>query len=699
MKTNFTHSFTHPQFKIRKGDFRLPGANITREGVNFCIESRDATSCELVLFHAGRPEPFASITFPPNYKLGHVYAMEIVGLDYTDIEYGYRFTGPYDPANGYIYDSSKILLDPYAKLITGRNTWGRVPLATRNFPYRGQIVPPEEKWPDEPLLLNQDYGNLIIYEAHLRGFTKDKSANCQHPGTFAGFREKIPYLQELGINAVELLPIFEFDEHEDYLTHNIRYDSEGNELVNYWGYNTVGFFAPKAGYASKLNQQITELKELIRDLHQHNIRIILDVVFNHTAELGDNGPYISFKGIDNKSYYMLTPNGSYLNFSGCGNTVNCNNPQVRMMILNCLRYWISEFHIDGFRFDLASILGRNQDGTPMQNPPLLELLSYDPLLSNALLIAEAWDAGGLYQVGSFPSYGRWAEWNGRFRDDLRHFIKGDSGYAKEAALRIAGSTDIYDVDYRGYYASINFITCHDGFTLWDLYSYNEKHNLDNGWNNNDGSNDNISWNCGVEGPTTDETILGLRHQMIRNCLTLLFCSKGIPMLLAGDEFGNSQQGNNNAYCQDNEISWIQWQQLQKNYNIYKFTKNLIQFRKEHPLFCGKIAETPTDFPSISYHSVIPWQFDSGELNRVIGVMFTSREAKFDDFVYIGVNSHWVEHELNLPELPQGAKWKVVVDTSKAANPFMASSKREDIANKYFIQARSVIILNCQIALK
>lgn len=686
---------TYQQFKIRRGFFRLNGSTILPGGVNFSIYSSGATSCELILFKNGAKEPFATIPFPPNYRLGNVFAMIVFDLDYENIEYGFRIDGKYDIHKGDIYDKSKILLDPYAKMVSGRNEWGVLPDKDNIFQYRSKVAINDfELETDPPITTAQN--DLIIYEAHLRGFTQHKSSGVKHRGTYAGFIEKIPYLKELGVNAVEFLPIFEFDENEDVINNTVRYDSKGNRLLNYWGYNPISFFAPKASYAAsgKYSMQIYELKNLIKELHKNDIRVILDVVFNHTAEGDKRGPYISYKGIDNKAYYILGPNGEYYNFSGCGNTLNCNNPIVRQMILNCLRHWISEYHIDGFRFDLASILGRNQDGSPMSNPPLLELLAYDPLLNNTLLIAEAWDAGGLYQVGTFPSYGRWAEWNGHYRDDVRHFLRGDLGYAKAFTSRLTGSEDIYNPAYRGHYASINFVTCHDGFTLWDLFSYNEKHNEENGWNNTDGTNDNISWNCGEEGATSNVEILKLRRKMVRNAAAILLCSIGTPMILAGDEFCNSQFGNNNAYCQDNEISWLDWSLLEKNRSIFEFYKNLIAFRKQHPIFSRSCEGTPKDYPAVSLHGVEPWNFDYSYANRIVCVLLTgkTRDGR-DDFIYICVNSHWENHRLHLPALPDNHPWKLVINTDFEDKSFIDEGERPDVYHIGIIPPRSVLVYN------
>ena len=534
-------------FQVRPGFYEINGASALPEGVNFTIISHSATSCELLLFHRKEQKPYARIPFPKNYRVGNVYSMFVFGLKINEFEYAYSMNGPYDPRRGLLFQKEKYLLDPYAKAVTGQSEWGKQ-LSADSF-YKARVVHNNFNWAvqKKPLPSLRD---CVIYELHVRGFTRHASSGVKHPGTFDGIREKIPYLKELGVNAVEFMPVFEFDE-----VRSMR-EYQGRKLLDYWGYNPVCFFAPNTSYASEpeYNREGRELKTLIKTLHDNGIKVILDVVFNHTAEGNENGPFFSFKGIDNQIYYMLTPEGDYYNFSGCGNTLNCNHPMVRDFILNCLRYWVISYHVDGFRFDLASILGRSEDSTPMNKPPLLESLAYDPILYSVDLIAEAWDAGGLYQVGSFPSWNRWAEWNGKYRDDLRSFLKGDAGYACGAAMRITGSPDLYPPKERGENASVNFLTCHDGFTLYDLYAYNQKHNEDNGWENTDGTDDNRSWNCGAEGETGEESVNRLRMQMIKNAAAVLFCSRGTPMFLAGDEFCNTQFGNNNPYCQDNEIS-------------------------------------------------------------------------------------------------------------------------------------------------
>ena len=535
-------------FQVRPGFFLDFGATVIPGGVNFTIQSHKATSCELLLFHREAEEPFAVLPFPDNYRIGFCYSMIVFGLDIEEFEYAYRLDGPYDEKKGLRFDRTKILLDPYARAVTGQSHWGH-----KNNPqhgYRARVVHSNFDW-GQQRHTSIPMEDLIIYELHVRGYTKDASSGVKHPGTFDGLKEKIPYLKGLGVNAVELMPVFEFDEMRD-----ARLIDE-NLLLDFWGYNPVSFFAPNTSYSSskEYNREGMELKSLIKELHDQNMEVILDVVFNHTAEGNEFGPSFSFKGFDNQIYYMLTPDGHYYNFSGCGNTLNCNHPVVQNMILDCLRYWVIEYRVDGFRFDLASILGRNEDGTPLHQPPLLRSLAFDSILGNVKLIAEAWDAGGLYQVGSFPSWKRWAEWNGRYRDDMRRFLKGDDFLSQAAARRITGSPDLYDPVFRGRNASVNFLTCHDGFTLYDLYSYNEKHNEANGWGNTDGADDNNSWNCGVEGDTTDPSVLALRRKMMMNACAVLMCSRGTPMFLAGDEFADTRYGNNNPYCQDNLISW------------------------------------------------------------------------------------------------------------------------------------------------
>ena len=668
-------------FDVRPGFYEINGATAIPGGVNFTVHSHGATGVELLLFHRKETEPFAVLPFPKGYRIGNVYSMIVFKLNIEEFEYAYRVKGPYEPEKGLIFDSSRYLLDPYAKAVTGQSQWGKTAPNGRQH-YRARVVKDDFDWKDTlpPLIPMED---LIIYELHVRGFTKDKSSGVQNPGTFAGLLEKLPYLLELGVNAVELMPIFEFDEMQDYRV------VDGQPLYNYWGYNSVSFFAPNTSYAAgtEYNREGNELKTLIKAFQQNGIEVYLDVVFNHTAEGNEQGPFFSFKGFDNNIYYLLTPDGKYYNFSGCGNTMNCNHPIVRQMILDCLRYWVTTYHVDGFRFDLASILSRDEYGAPMGDPPLLQTLAFDPILGDVKLIAEAWDAGGLYQVGSFPAWNRWAEWNGRYRDDMRRYLKGDEGGAQAAALRIAGSRDIYGRSGRKD-ASINFITCHDGFTLHDLYAYNEKHNWKNGWNGTDGANDNNSWNCGAEGETDDASVLALRRRMIRNAFALLMCSRGIPMFLAGDEFCNTQFGNNNAYCQDNITSWLDWSRLGQNRDMFCFFQHMIRFRKTHRVLRASLGSGACGFPDVSFHGVEPWHnglFEGHE--RYVGVMFAGAERySGPQVVYIASNAYWEELSVTLPRIPASMCWELEVDTWEEVQP-----PARPVGERFTIRPRSVMV--------
>ena len=673
-------------FQIRPGFFREFGAVAIPGGVNFTIHTHGATSCELLLFHRKAEEPYAVIPFPESYRIGFCYSMIVFDLDIEEFEYAYRLDGPYDEKKGLRFDKNKILLDPYARAVTGQSQWGHVNNAQHG--YRARVVQSNFDWGDQrhhsiPM------EDLIIYELHVRGFTMDESSGVKHHGTFEGLREKIPYLKELGVNAVELMPIFEFDEMRD-----VRLIDE-NELIDFWGYNPVSFFAPNTSYCSSMeyNREGLELKTLIKALHDNGIEVILDVVFNHTAEGNEFGPCFSFKGFDNNIYYMLTPDGHYYNFSGCGNTLNCNHPVVRDMILECLRYWVIEYRVDGFRFDLASILGRNDDGTPLSQPPLLRSLAFDSILGNVKLIAEAWDAGGLYQVGSFPSWKRWAEWNGRYRDDMRRFLKGDDFLARTAAARITGSPDLYDPAYRGGNASINFLTCHDGFTLYDLYSYNQKHNEANGWGNTDGADDNNSWNCGVEGETDNPAILALRKRLMKNACAVLLCSRGTPMFLSGDEFADTRYGNNNPYCQDNLISWLDWSLLKKNKDLFDFFQYMIRFRKDHPVIRKDLEPSYLGVPAMSTHGLTPDETNFSGDSHVVCVRFAGYDeaTQKEDLVYLAVNSGWFPVTLTLPELPEHYKWKVAVNTGDPKCQFFHKNSMPTVESKIFLGERSVII--------
>lgn len=678
-------------FKIRPGFFRMYGACVASNGVSFTINSHGATRCTLLLFKPQAPKPYARIPFPDSYRIGDTYSMLVYDIKPDEFEYAFSFDGPYEPAKGLLFNEENVLLDPYSRAVTGQRKWGEKPEGDKDFEYRARVVKSSFDWGNIKQL-EQPFEDLVIYEIHVRGYTKDKSSGVSAPGTFAGLKDKIPYLKDLGINAVELMPIFEFDEMESARV------VDGVQLYNYWGYNTVSFFAPNTSYAfnEEHNHEGDELKSLIKALKENGIEVILDVVFNHTAEGNEMGPCFSFKGIDNNVYYMLTPDAHYYNFSGCGNVMNCNHPVVRNFIIDCLRHWAIEYRVDGFRFDLASILGRDQNGAPMANPPILESLSFDPVFGKMKLIAEAWDAGGLYQVGSFPSWNRWAEWNGRYRDDMRSFLKGDDGMAGNAITRITGSRDLYSPESRGHKASVNFLTCHDGFTLYDLYSYNEKHNEKNGWNNTDGDNNGHSWNCGAEGETDDPNVNGLRRRLIKNAFAALLCSRGPAMFFAGDEFCNTQFGNNNAYCQDNIISWLDWSRLEEFKEIHDFVRHMIQFRKEHPILRKMTKPSSCQFPEISVHNGTPFNASTDYKTKLIGIMYAGRneEDTEDDIVFYCMNAYWEPLVMQLPVLPNGKHWHV--DTNTNAEYFDGEDFTEKTellgVNTIRVPARTTIIL-------
>ena len=689
--------------RVRPGLFHINGAMALPAGVSFTVHTHEGTGCELLLFHREEEEPYAVLPFPEEYRIGDVYSMIVFGLNIEEFEYAYRIDGPWEPEKGLRFDKNAILLDPYARAVTGQSVWGR----HQEKNYHARVVKDIFDWGNTPQS-KKELSELVIYELHVRGFTRHPSSGVSHKGTFAGLKEKIPYLKELGINAVELMPVFEFDE-----TMNSR-EADGKKLLDYWGYNTVSFFSPNTSYtaASEYNREGTEFKELIRALHENGIEVILDVVFNHTAEGNELGPAFCFKGFDNRIYYMLTPDGKYYNFSGCGNTLNCNHPMVRQMILECLRYWTVYYRVDGFRFDLASILGRNEDGSPMNRPPLLESLACDPLLDNVKLIAEAWDAGGVYQVGSFPAAGRWAEWNGRYRDALRSYLKGDLWEAENAAMRIAGSFDMYGTggqeeeengenggrirNYAGYNSCVNFLTCHDGFTLYDLYSYNEKHNEANGWNNTDGADDNRSWNCGTEGETDEEAVLSLRMRLIRNACTVLLCSRGTPMFLAGDEFGNTQYGNNNAYCQDNEISWLDWRLLEKNRELFDFFRYMIRFRLEHPAIRRELPDAACGLEGVRIYGADAASGEEAARDAgTIGICFAGHDSGKgrDDLVYLALNVYWEDVRITLPVLKDGSFWYVCVNTAGDGEGKFCYEKNGQVRidGEFIMRPRSVAV--------
>lgn len=560
------------------------GASPTENGVNFSVYSHHATEVKLRIFEVDRVSPLAE--FPMN-RTGDYWHLAVEDLPDT-FEYTYQAEGPYDPPNGLLFNGEMDLVDPYARVVNSSKIWGE-----HHTPMRSRYekpVPFDWQHVSRPMLPAED---LILYEMHVRSFSQHPSSGSESPGTYLGVLEKIPYLKKLGINAIELMPIHEFNETENQR----RIPGSGGQLYNYWGYSTSNFFAPMRRYGTG-----HDLKLLIRELHREGIEVILDVVYNHTSEGNDQNYYHSFRGLDNPTYYIVDENG-YHNYTGCGNTLKCQHPVVQDLILDSLRYWVTEFHVDGFRFDLASIMTRDEEGKPHDDPPLIKRITNDPILAPTKMIAEPWDPGGLYQVGSFPSW-RFSEWNGKFRDDVRKFIRGD-GNVESMKNRLLGSPDIYSEKGSPLY-SINFITVHDGFTLHDLVSYNEKHNEQNGEQNQDGANDNESWNCGVEGSTTDQKILDLRLQQMRNFMLALFVSQGVPMLLMGDEYEHTRHGNNNTYCQDNELNYFLWDQSSP---LFDFIQKLIELRKAHPIFRQK-----------TFPSAVEWE-EKGYLGLTIGEEF------------------------------------------------------------------------------
>ena len=671
-------------FSLQRGSPLPLGATLRRSGVNFSVFAGNATAVTLVLFFPGSADPLIEFPLDPRFnRTGEVWHCHISGLD-PGVQYAYRVAG-------LGRNNDDILLDPYGKAVSGSPHWGETERVLR----RSVIIDDSFDWQhDQPLEI--PLVDSVLYELHVRGFTRHPTSGVSAPGTFRGLVEKIPYLTALGVTTVELLPVVEFDE-----TANPRLNPlTGEPLLDYWGYNPLSFFAPKTSYASSpgVAGAVVEFKEMVRAFHSAGLEIVLDVVFNHTGEGDGVDSPRCWRGIDRNTYYLVDPvTRRDLNYSGCGNTLNCNHPVVRDHILACLRYWVTEMHVDGFRFDLASILGRGRDGNVLPNPPLLERIAADPILATTKLIAEAWDAAGLYQVGSFPSWGRWAEWNGKFRDDIRRFVKGDPGMAPILATRLAGSADLYQTSGREPFHSINFVTCHDGFTLADLVSYNEKHNFENGENNCDGSNDNWSWNCGSEGRTGDPEIAALRTRQTKNLAALLLLAHGTPMILAGDEAGRSQAGNNNAYCQDNPTAWMDWRLLESNAEMFRFFRALIALRRRYALlrretFVPQEAEPHT---LIEWHGVALNQPDWSWESRLVAchqyeVPLTADSAH----LYLIANADWLAHECELPALASG-NWRLLADTSLTApddcvegDPEMARR----VASPYRVCPRSVVVL-------
>ncbi len=676
-----------------------PGATVEDDGVNFSIYSRHAVGAELLLYEGAQSrEPFQVIRLDPEenhtFFSWHVLVVDLPpGTHYT-----WRMDGPYDPrGHGWRFDPRVELVDPWARAVNtcGWDRWRRQREGLRPHDSPRAVVLAEEyDWcGDTPLRVSSE--QMIVYELHVGGFTRHPSSGVRHPGTFSGLVEKIPYLKDLGITHVELMPVMAFD-HQD--VPEAVWDAG---LTNFWGYSSYGFFSPHPGYCvtPERGSHRREFRDMVRALHKAGIGVILDVVFNHTCEGNGGGPTLSFKGLGNETFYCLdaVDKGIYLDFTGCGNTVNANHPMAARYILDCLEYWVREMHVDGFRFDLASALARDGSGRPMEHPPVLWGIELSDTLAATKIIAEAWDAAGLYQVGSFPGY-RWMEWNGRYRDTLRRFARGDPGLVPEVATRLSGSSDLYGANLRQPINSINFVTCHDGFTLWDLVSYDRKHNQANREGNRDGGNDNESWNCGVEGETADEAILALRRRQAKNLLSLLFLSQGIPMLLAGDELLRTQGGNNNAWCQDNPLGWVDWSLAQTNADMLRFVRGLIALRKRHGSlrrrrFLSGQPRNGSPIPDIAWYRAHPGEppWDDPE-NRCLS--FTLAPARPEETaLHVAVNMDPEAQRFELPEVP-GACWHLVLDTGAVPpTDLIAPPDQVPIDAEFLVlRSRSVAVL-------
>ena len=671
------------------------GATVTTAGVNFSVFAKRATRVELLLFdeeNASRPSQVIPLeqqlhrtyhywhVFVPNLKPGQVYA--------------YRAQGPMAAHRGLRFDGDKVLLDPYGRAVAVPDAYNRG-AATRAGSNAASAMksvvadPGRYDWEgDAPL--RRPFAETLIYELHVRGFTRHESSGVppHKAGTYAGLIDKIPYLRDLGITAVELLPVFQFDPLDAPAGH-----------VNYWGYQPVSFFAPHHAYSSRKTPLgvLDEFRDMVKALHRAGIEVILDVVYNHTTEGSHDGPTLSFRGLANDLYYILEPDPSkYCNYTGCGNTFNANQPIVRRLIQDSLRYWVSEMHVDGFRFDLASILCRDEKGHPLPNPPVVWDIESDPLLAGTKLIAEAWDAAGLYQVGSFIG-DTWQEWNGRFRDDVRRFVRGDNGMVSRLATRLLGSPDLYGHEEREAEQSINFVTCHDGFTVNDLVSYNGKHNDANGENNRDGNDDNMSWNSGVEGPTDDPEIEALRNRQVKNLLALQMLSAGTPMLLMGDEVRRTQQGNNNAYCQDNEISWFDWTLLSRHADVHRFVRMLAEYRQHRDALVEGVALTLNQFlqrARIQWHGVELNTPDWSDPSHSIAFTMRSVQSRF--LLHAIFNAYWEPLSFALPPPPPDGEraWRRCVDTAIEAPGDIAPLARAPMVKslRYDVQPRSVVLL-------
>jgi glycogen operon protein len=692
---------TGSHLKSARGRSLPLGAVALRDGVNFALLCRHGTSVQLVIYPLEGNEPIAEIELDPyKHRTGNHWHILIGGLP-ESFRYGWRVDGP--KGGGHRFDPGILLLDPAATALSDGAVWGRSTDPDRRMSTRRSLfIRRSFNWREDvpPLTPLED---SIIYELHVRGFTCHPSSGVSHPGTFAGLVEKIPYLKDLGVTAVELLPVHEFEENDCFFSNPWT----GERLRNFWGYNSIAFAAPKAAYAQSAHEgyQVVEFREMVRAFHQAGIEVYLDVVFNHTGEGDDRGRTYSFRGLDNELYYLLGPGGTYLNFTGCGNTINCNHAIVRGLILTCLRFWVADMHVDGLRFDLASVFGRDPQGNVLVQPPVVDQIAEDGVLADTKLIAEPWDAAGLYQVGKFPSGRRWSEWNGRYRDDVRRFWRGDMGMSGALATRLCGSSDLYESSGRAPRHSINFVTCHDGFTLADLVSYDTKHNLANGEGNRDGMDENLSWNCGVEGPTDDPAILRRRRRQARNLIATLLLSQGVPMLLAGDEFLRTQRGNNNAWCQDNEVSWIDWRLVEENADFHRFVKGMIALRRRHPVLrrpgffrgTGPMREMR---PDIIWHGVEPGSPDFSPVSRTLAFALDGSQPGRglpmpDSDFYVACNAWKEPVTFRIPVSPTSRTWRRAADTARESpDDFLDEDDRPAVPfnHAYTVQPHSMIVL-------
>jgi isoamylase len=674
-------------FRTARGHCMPFGATLRPGGVNFAVFARHASAVHLVLFRDGRDEPIAEVPLDPAVnRTGDVWHVLVYNLPH-DTLYGYRVNGPLNPKAGHRYNPKAILLDPHARALGGGLRWGVADVPhgqPAGRPHRlARIIGDDFDWGDDApprVPLSQ----TVLYELHVRGYTRHPSSGVRHPGTYLGLCEKIPHLKELGVTTVQLMPVLEFDELDNPRRHPVT----GEPLKNFWGYAPLSFFAPKASYASCPVQALREFKQMVREFHRAGLEVVLDVVYNHTCEGNEHGPTLGFRGLDNATYYMLDREGRYYNFSGCGNTVNCNHPVVRDLILDSLAYLVAECHVDGFRFDLAAVLGRGADGRVLEEPPLLQHIAEHPVLAGTKLLAEAWDAAGLSCLGKFPAWGRWAEFNGWFRDDVRRFVNGQAGATANVAKRVCGSLDLYGNTCRHPYHSVNFVTCHDGFTLHDLVGYNQKHNEANGEANRDGWDWNHSFNCGHEGPTDNAAINALRQRQVRNFLTLLLVSQGMPFLLAGDEFGRTQHGNNNAYCQDNEISWVDWSLAARNAGLLRFTKRMIAVRQRY------FAVSRDEFVHrVSWHGRRVGDPDWTGQGRLLAFQLHGGHDR--PHLYVIFNAHWEWQRCELPAHDGQRRWRRLVDTNLPA-PEDIVDEKDAIplrpADAYNVAPRSAVIL-------